>query len=131
MDPIADMLVTIKNGYMAQKPKVSVPLSGFKLQIAKVLEKEKVVSKVTKKSAHDHKAKPEIEIELSYEGRKPKVWQIKRVSKLGLRVYTKSKNIKKIKGGRGMVIISTPKGVMTGSEAKAKKLGGEIICQIW
>jgi len=66
-----------------------------------------------------------------YEGRKPKVWQIKRVSKLGLRVYTKSKNIKKLKGGRGIVIISTPNGVMTGSEAKAKNLGGEIICQIW
>jgi len=131
MDPIADMLVTIKNGYMAQKPKVFVPYSGFKLQIAKVLEKEKVVSKVTKKSTRDLKNKPEIEIELLYEGRKPKVWQIKRVSKLGLRVYTKSKNIKKLKGGRGIVIISTPKGVMTGSEAKAKNLGGEIICQIW
>lgn len=131
MDPIADMLVIIKNGYMAKKPKVFIPYSEFKLQIAKVLEKEKIVNKVTKKAIHHPADKSEIEIELLYEDRKPKVWQLKRISKLGLRVYTKSKNIKKLKGGRGIVIISTPQGVMTAKDAKSKNLGGEVICQIW
>ena len=57
--------------------------------------------------------------------------EVKRVSKLGLRTYIKSKNITPIKGGKGIIIVSTPKGVMTGREAKAKKLGGELICKVW
>jgi len=131
MDPVADMLVTIKNGYMAKKPKVFIPYSGFKLEIAKVLEKEKIVSSVSKKDSRLPAGNTKIEIELLYKDQKPRIREIKRVSKLGLRVYTKSKNIKQVKGGRGIVIISTPKGVMTGNDAKAKNLGGEVICQIW
>ena len=124
MDPVSDMLVTIKNGYMAKKSQVTVPFSKFKLEIAKVLEKEKFVSKVSKENL-------KIIIELEYEDQKPKISQIRRVSKLGLRVYVRGKNIKKIKGGKGKIIISTPKGLMTGEEAKAKKLGGEVICRVW
>ena len=124
MDPVSDMLVAIKNGYMARKAVVFVPFSKFKYEIAKVLEKETIVGKISKDNL-------KIKIELNYEDHKPKITQIKRVSKLGLRVYFKSKNIKKVKGGKGTVIISTPKGLMTGKEAKAKKLGGEVICQIW
>lgn len=124
MDPVANMLVTIKNGYLAKKPQVLVPFSKFKYEIAKVLASEKFVGKVAKD-------KDKIAIELLYEGGRPKIKDIKRVSKLGLRVYEKSKNIKKVKGGRGMLVISTPKGLMTGKDAKAKKLGGEVICQVW
>jgi len=124
MDPIANMLITIKNGYMAKKLQVSVPYSKFKYEIAKVLGRKKFVDSVKK-------AESKIIISLLYKNQKPGLTQIKKVSKLGLRIYTKSKNIKKIKGGRGTIIISTPQGVMTGEEAKSKNLGGEIICQLW
>jgi len=124
MDPVADMLVIIKNGYLAKKTEVLVPSSRFKFEIAKLLEKEKFVNEVSKKDS-------KILVKLTYEGKDPKITQIKKVSKLGLRIYTKAKNIKKIKGGRGLTIISTSQGVMSGQEAKTKKLGGEIICHVY
>lgn len=124
MDPIADMLIIIKNGYMAKKPNVTVPYSKFKLEIAKAIEVSKFIGKVTKEDNN-------INIELIYENQKPKLTEIKRVSKLGLRVYAKRKDIKLVKGGKGLYLLSTPQGVMTGKAARAKNLGGEVICQIW
>ena len=124
MDPIADMLVAIKNGYMAKKSQVLVPYSKFKFEVAKVLEKENFVGKTQKKDNL-------LLVDIIYDNKNPKLHQIKKVSKLGLRIYIKSKNIKKVKGGRGITIVSTPKGVMTGHDAKKKNLGGEVICQIW
>ncbi|MBI2327265.1 30S ribosomal protein S8 [Candidatus Curtissbacteria bacterium] len=124
MDPVADMLTIIKNGYMAKKPEVFVTYSKFKLAIASILEKEEFIGKVEKQDA-------KIKISLLYQNQKPKVTQIKRISKLGLRIYTRSKNIKNIKGGKGLVIVSTSQGVMNAKEAKSKNLGGEIICQLW
>ncbi len=124
MDPIANMLVTVKNGYMAKKSQVSFPYSKFKLEIAKVLEADKFVANVNKNELI-------ITLDLIYENGKPKITEIKRVSKLGLRVYKKIKNVKKVKGGRGIYIISTPQGVMTDKTARTKKLGGEVICQVW
>ena len=124
MDPVANMLVSVKNGYLAKKTQVSVPFSKFKYEIAKVLENEKFVARVAK-------ANDQILIDLSYEGGKPKITDIKKVSKLGLRVYEKGKNIKKIKGGRGILIVTTSKGLMTGQRAKEKKLGGEVVCRVW
>ena len=124
MDPIADMLVTIKNGYMAKKLHVSLPYSNFKFEIVKVLEKEKFVGKVNKKDTS-------LEIELLYNGKEAKIDHIRKISKLGRRVYFKSKQIHPLKGGRGTQIISTPQGVMAAQEAKKKKLGGEIICEVW
>ena len=124
MDPIANMLVAVKNAYLAKKKEVIVPHSKFKFSVAKVLEKERFVSKV------DHSGS-KIKIVLLYENQAPKIKKIKKISKPGLRIYLKSKNIKKIKGGKGIAIISTPQGVMTDNEAKIKKLGGEVICQVW
>lgn len=109
---------------MAKKPAVFVPASKFKLEIAKVLEKEGFVGKVTTPERS-------IEIELLYENKKPRITDIKKVSNPGLRVYKSSKSITSVKGGIGITIISTSKGVMSGTEAKNKKLGGEIICQVW
>lgn len=129
MDPIADFLVAIKNGYMAKKTEIVVPFSKFKLEIAKVLEKEKFTGKVEK--VDQKPSGPMIKIELLYQNQKPKVAHLKRVSKLGVRVYASSKNIKSVKGGKGIFIISTPKGVMTGKVARMKNLGGEIICEVW
>ena len=124
MDPVANMLVIIKNGYMANKVNVLVPYSKFKFDIAKVLEKQKFIGKVSKKEN-------KIEVDLLYENQKPKIQEMRKISKLGLRVYSKSKHIKSVRGGRGLTIISTPDGVMTGAEARKKNLGGEVICQLW
>lgn len=124
MDSVANMLVTIKNGYLAKKSQVSFPYSKFKLEIAKVLEADKFVANVNKNESR-------ITLDLIYENGKPKITEIKKVSKLGLRVYKKIKNIKKVRGGRGIYIVSTPQGVMTDKVARTKKLGGEVICQVW
>ena len=125
MDPIADMLVIIKNGYGAHMLKVTLPTSKFRYQVAKVLEKSGFVGNVSKT---DNK----LNIDLVYQNdQKPKITKIRKVSKLGLRYYTKSKNIKSIKGGRGITVLSTSVGVMTGEEAKKINLGGEVICQVW
>ena len=124
MDPIADMLTIIRNGYMAKKSGVSFPFSKFKLEVAKILEKEGYLSKVNKNGSL-------ISAGLIYEKQEPKLNQIKKISKLGLRVYSKSKHLKSHKGGRGIYIISTPLGVMTDKDARHKKLGGEVICQVW
>lgn len=124
MDTLSNMLIIIKNGYMAKKLAVSVPTSKFKLEVAKVLEKEGFVGKVTP-------AEKAIEIDLVYENKKPRITNIKKVSNPGLRVYKSSKAITSVKGGIGMTIVSTSKGVMSGVDAKNKKLGGEIICQVW
>jgi small subunit ribosomal protein S8 len=124
MDPIADMLTSIKNGYMAKKDLVRVPKSKFKYEIAKALESENFVGPVNVEQNI-------IEINLVYKNQLPAISEIKKISKLGLRVYTKSKNIKRIKGGKGITLMSTSKGVMTGKSAVSKKLGGEVICQVW
>ena len=124
MDPVANMFVIIKNGYMANKVNVLVPYSKFKFDIVKVLEKQKFIGKISKKEN-------KIEIDLLYENQKPKIQEIRKISKLGLRVYSKSIHINSVRGGRGLTIISTPEGVMTGAEARKKNLGGEVICQLW
>lgn len=124
MDTIANMLTIIKNGYMAKKLEVLVPLGKHKLAIAKILSAAQFVGLVEKSGN-------KIKIELAYENQKPKIHDIKKVSKPGLRIYIKSKNVKKIKGGKGLILISTPQGVMSGDDAKAKKLGGEVICRVW
>jgi len=125
MDSIANMIVTIKNGYLARKDEVVLPFSKFKFEVAKVLEKAGFVKKVTKSENN-------VKVELLYtEDKKPRITEIKKVSKQGLRIYTKSKNIRPVKGGRGVTVISTPKGVMTQKEAQKRNLGGEVICRVW
>lgn len=124
MDPIADMIAAIKNGYLARRGDVSVPFSKFKLELAKVLSETGYIGKQKKEDL-------KLTIELVYEDGKPKLNEIKKVSKSGLRIYTKSKKIKLIKGGRGLYVISTSKGVMTSTDARKKNLGGEVICQVW
>ena len=124
MDPVADMLTIIRNGYMAKKPEVKVRFSKFKNEIAQVLQKSGYITKVT--------ADPKtLTIVLTYEDKKSKINEIKRISKVGLRVYTTAAQISKVKGGLGTYIISTSSGVMNGEDAKNNKLGGEVICRIW
>lgn len=124
MDPIANMITTIKNGYMTKKEVVVVPFSKFRQNVAKALENEGFIGKVQKEEG-------KLSITLTYTDNEPKIHEIKKVSKSGLRIYTKSKKIKSLKGGRGVFIVTTPKGVMSGTDAKKKNLGGEVICLVW
>lgn len=127
-DPISDMLCAIRNAQAVKHPTVSIPFSNLKYEIAKILEKNGLVEKIVKIG---RKTKRFIEITLKYEENLPVISGLKRISKPGQRIYLPAKKIKKVKGGYGIAIISTSKGLMTDKEAKKQKLGGEIICEIW
>ena len=127
-DPIGDMITRIRNGYQASRGEIKVPYSQFKERLADLLVREGYLKRtVVEKEKHRV-----LKITLKYRpGKKPAVTQIKRFSRPGKRVYTDYKNIPYALSGLGRVIISTPKGLMIGKEARKKKLGGEIICQVW
>ncbi len=127
-DPIADLLIRILNAQKAEHSKVQAPFSGIKFELAKILEQEKFVAGVKKEGIEP---KPSILINLKYDQGLPAIRGLKRISKLGQRVYMKKDEIKSVKRGYGMVIISTSFGLMTGKEAKKRKLGGEILCEVW
>lgn len=128
-DPIADFLTQIKNSYLASKRIVTIPHSRKKENLANLLLKEGYLTKIEKKTISE--AKKILILELVYENKTPKVKDIKIVSKPGKRVYIKKGKIPKVLGGLGSVIISTPKGILLGREAKKLNLGGEFICKIW
>jgi len=132
-DPITDMLNRIRNAQAVLKETVSIPFSKLKYEIAKILEREGFIEKAERKGKKEKKF---IEIFLKYsedeKGKKnPVILGMKRVSKPGQRIYVKAKEIKASKLGAGIVIISTPKGLMTDKQAKKMKVGGEVICEIW
>jgi len=128
MDPISDMLTIIRNALAVKKDTVSIPFSNLKYEIAKILEKRDLVEKVEKKGK---KVRKNIEITLKYQDGVPVISGLKRISKPGQRIYLDSRKIKKVKGGYGIAIISTSRGLMTNEEAKRQKVGGEILCEIW
>jgi len=130
-DPISDMLTQIRNAQTVGRSTVDIPFSKLKFSLAEILKKEGFLKKVSKKGRG---AKRKIEIELLYEDKKNKISkinQLKRVSKPGKREYIRSKDIYPVLSGKGISIISTSKGLMTGKEAKKKGLGGEVLCEIW
>ena len=127
-DPITDMLNRIRNAQAVLHPTVDVPFSNLKYEIAKILAKHGFVEKIEKKG---RKVKKNIEITLKYQDKIPAISGLKRISKPGQRIYKNAKEIKSVKGGYGVAVISTSKGLMTDKEARKKKLGGEIICEIW
>ena len=129
MDPIADMLTSIRNAQAARKETVSVPYSKIKMEIAKVLAKEKFIKEADHKGK---KVKKTIDIVLNYNNsNQPAITSLKRVSKPSRRIYSPSSKIKKIRQGFGFQIISTPKGILTGTEARKEKIGGEVICEVY
>jgi len=128
MDPIADMLTSIRNAQAVSKETVEVPFSKLKFGIVKILEKEGFIEKIEKKGRGVKKI---IEIKLKYEDKKSAISYLKRISRPGQRIYFKSQGLKPVRSGYGITIISTSKGLMTGREAKKKKIGGEILCQVW
>jgi small subunit ribosomal protein S8 len=128
MDPISDMLTRIKNAQAVGHPTVEIPFSNFKYELAKILAKNGFIEAVEKKG---RKTKKYFEITLKYKEGMPVISGLKKISKPGQRIYTNFQKIKKVKGGYGVAIISTPKGLMTDKEAKKQKIGGEIICEVW
>jgi len=128
MDPISDMLTSIRNALAVGRSTVSFPFSNLKYEITKILEKEGFVEKVEKKGRRSKKI---IEITLKYDGKTPAISGLKRISKPGQKIYLPYKKIKKSKGGYGIFIVSTSKGLMTNKEARKQKLGGEVICEVW
>lgn len=127
-DPIGDMLIRIKNAYNAKKDVVVVPHSKIKEEIAKLLEARGFIQSVEKKGK---KVRKFLELSLKYGNGAPALQDARRISKPSRRLYTKSKGIRPVRHGHGMVIVSTSGGLMAGEEAKVKKLGGEIIAEIW
>lgn len=128
VDPIADMLTQIRNAQMVSKDTVEVPFSQLKYGIAKILEQYGFIKKATFKG---RKTKKTIEITLKYKDGTSAILDLQKVSKPGQRMYIGSKDIRNIKGGRGIAILSTSKGLMTNIEARKQKVGGEVLCQIW
>ena len=124
-DPIADMLVRIRNAAAVGKPSVTMPSSKIKVAIANVLEDEGYVasSRVTKDGA-----KSILEIALKYYEGKPVIERLQRVSKSSLRQYRGKDALPKVLGGLGVAIISTSKGIMTDSQARQQGVGGEVLC---
>jgi len=128
VDPISDMLNRIRNAQAVNHPKVDIPSSNFKFNIAQIMERYGFIEKAEKKGKKNKKV---IEISLKYKEGKPAIMGLKRISKPGQRIYLGSQKIKCSKGSYGIMIVSTSKGLMTSNEARKEKLGGELICEIW
>jgi small subunit ribosomal protein S8 len=131
-DPIADMLTRIRNAIMAGHANVAVPHSKVKLAVAKILKEEGYIEDV---SVGDETPVKMIHIKLKYWGkrreRRPVITHLRRVSKPGRRVYVSQDEIPWVMSGMGISILTTPKGVMTGQNARRQGIGGEVICYVW
>ena len=128
-DPIADMLTRIRNANAMKYKEVSMPVSKVKTEIAKILKNEGFIEDY--KIRNDKPSKTLV-LTLKYTNKKERVITgLKRISKPGLRVYTKSTDVPKVLNGFGIAIISTSKGIMTDKEARKEALGGEVMAYIW
>ncbi|HEX7963274.1 MAG TPA: 30S ribosomal protein S8 [Candidatus Saccharimonadales bacterium] len=127
-DPIADMLTRIRNAVAVRKSEVSMPHSKAKQAVAELLKQSGFVADVAVADAEIGKT---LKIVITRDGENARITEIVRLSKPGRREYSSSKEIPVVKGGRGVVIVSTSKGVMTGAEAKKQGVGGELICKIY
>jgi len=127
-DPIADMLTMIRNAVRTKKEAIDVPASNLKREIVKILKEERYIKNY--KIIRDNKQNV-IRMFLKYSGNEPVITDIIRVSKPSRRVYKKWEEIPKVRNGLGIAIISTSKGIMTDKQARALKIGGEIICYVY
>ncbi len=129
-DPLADMLTRIRNAGMVKFENVDMPLSKIKVQVAKILKKEGYVNDYH--IIEDNGPQGTLRIDLKYDQKGNKVITgLKRTSKPGRRVYARHNEIPKVMSGLGISVISTSQGVIDDSDARARKVGGEIICEVW
>jgi len=128
-DPIADMLTRVRNAITARHPKVDVPASKLKTEIARILKEEGYIANF---KVAEEGVKKVIKIYLKYAtDNSPVITEIQRVSRPGSRSYTGKDEIPRVQGGLGITILTTPRGVMTGRTARKEGVGGEILCKVW
>ena len=127
-DPLSDMLTRIRNGQLATKAIVSMPGSSLKRAVAIVLKEEGYISDFI---SDDDGGRGSLDIHLKYFDDKPVISAISRISRPGLRQYSNAKKLPKVRGGLGIAIVSTSKGLMTGKQASRENVGGEILCYIY
>jgi len=125
-DPIADMLTRIRNASRVGKSDAAVPYSRVKFEIAKILEREGYLSRVA-----PDESRREMTLGLRYEAKQPALHDLQRLSKPGRRLYVGWQDIPRVKSGLGLTLVSTSQGIMTGGEARKRKLGGELICEVY
>jgi len=128
-DPISDLLTQLRNANQVEKAEISIPHSRIKADIVRVLKKEGFIEDFKVEKVKDHMR---IQIRLRGVGEEKAITGLKRISKPGLRRYVSATDIPKvIRGGLGVSILSTSRGIMTGREAKKEKVGGEVLCFVW
>ena len=128
-DPIADMLTRVRNAIQARHPKVDVPASKLKTEIARIMKEEGYIANY---KVAEEGVKKVIKIYLKYAtDNSPVITKIERVSRPGCRTYVGTTDIKQVQGGLGISILTTPAGVMTGRTARKQNVGGELLCRIW
>ena len=132
MDPIADMLIQIKNAAHAKKKSVIVPYSDMKFRIASSLLKAKFLEDVQRRTKKvGKKSFKNLELTLTYMNGDAKLHNVQRISKLSRRIFKKKNELHSVKNGVGISIVTTSKGVMTGNEARHAGVGGEVIAEVW
>ncbi|MBI4386930.1 MAG: 30S ribosomal protein S8 [Elusimicrobia bacterium] len=130
MDPLADLLTQIRNANAKLKDRVDVPFSKLKMEVVRVLKEEGFIANY--KSLHQENQRGSIRVFLKYSPTKELVIHgVKRVSKPGLRIYRSCDDIPRVREGIGITILSTPEGVLTDRQARGKRVGGEVLCQVW
>ena len=128
-DPIGDMFSRIRNGQMRLLNSIEIPSSSFRKNILEILKKEGYIKDYYIEKSENNKIN--LKINLKYYEGDPVIKEIKRISKPGRRIYSRANSIPKVMNGLGLAILSTPKGVMTDTEAKKNNVGGEIICKVF
>jgi len=128
-DPVADLLTRVRNAGRAEHSEVVVPASKMKVSIADILKEEGFIQGYELKEIS--KAKKEIHIKLKYYKNAPVIEGLKKISKGSCRVYVNSKEIPRVRGGLGIAVLTTNKGLMTGKKARQKNLGGEVLFYVW
>ncbi len=129
-DPVADMLARIRNAISARHQKVDVPTSKLKAEIARILKEEGYIANY--KATDDEQGHKVLRIYLKYSnGSEAAISNVARVSRPGCRVYVRRTEIPRVLGGLGINILTTPRGVMTGRQARKEGLGGEVLCEVW
>jgi small subunit ribosomal protein S8 len=128
-DPIADFLVRIRNGLIADHDEVAMPASNFKAELARILTEQGYIEDYSVEPARVGKV---LRVRLKYtEDRKPVISGLERVSKPGRRRYVNADEVPKVLGGMGTAIVSTSRGVMTGHDARRSRVGGELVARVW
>ena len=128
MDPIADTIIQIKNASTAGRESTTVPYSKFRYAVTQALLSAGYIASVDKKTKKQRKM---IEIGIAYEEGKPRVLGVKRISKPSRRLYSGAKNAWRVRQGYGDLFLSTPKGILSAREARKKRVGGEVLFEIW